>query len=418
MHNRISSFIDTKHRRLKSIIDGSADIIVQPIRELDFGKMFRKKATILWLISARIISLFLFGVASLSIFFSTSGIITLLSLLVTFCLLFVYWKYILPIQGFVELAPSEAEILKIAAQHQDLVNSICSDTTHRLPTPEQPTNLFHPQSIEPIIDEELLFETMVSYMGSDVQFQITKHKLVIQGEIQGAAASIDLYREVYGVNVSKEDPKRFQIFTLIAHRERNKFEFECKDEEDCRKCVTWLNSLVWNVPKETSQLPVRRILILINPHSGGQSAYQQFRTHVKPLLDDVKQTITYSVVFTECAKHTTRYCQDLDITQWDVICCGGGDGTLNECLNGLMMRDDWEKATKIPLCPLPMGTTNAMAKSLFGASPSHDRLLISTFAIIRGFFKPIDVISVWQGGKRIYGLLNLSFGFLANVSLI
>lgn len=52
------------------------------------------------------------------------------------------------------------------------------------------------------------------------------------------------------------------------------------------------------------------------------------------------------------------------MSKWDGLVSVGGDGLLVEVVQGLMDRDDWEKALQLPVAPLPGGSGNGLVKTL------------------------------------------------------
>ena len=63
---------------------------------------------------------------------------------------------------------------------------------------------------------------------------------------------------------------------------------------------------------------------------------------------------------------------------YDIVICGGGDGTLDEVVTGMMKRDK-----KIPIGYIPAGSTNDFAKSI--GVPSRINEAVSS--IIKGSVK-------------------------------
>jgi diacylglycerol kinase family enzyme len=57
------------------------------------------------------------------------------------------------------------------------------------------------------------------------------------------------------------------------------------------------------------------------------------------------------------------------LTQIDRFITVSGDGLLNEMLNGLMARQDWVDAVKIPLGIIPAGSGNAVSTAMGYPNP-------------------------------------------------
>jgi diacylglycerol kinase family enzyme len=101
----------------------------------------------------------------------------------------------------------------------------------------------------------------------------------------------------------------------------------------------------------------RRVLVILNPGSGSGLSERVFQRAVLPALVaagcevDVRRT-AYQRHATEIAK-----LQDQSMVV-DVIVCCGGDGLINEVVNGNIA------GRNLPLAVVPTGTDNSLAASL------------------------------------------------------
>lgn len=158
----------------------------------------------------------------------------------------------------------------------------------------------------------------------------------------------------------------------------------------------------------------KRLLVLVNPHSGAGKAKQIFETQCRPILEaakcrlDVVET-THRFHAHEIAKSTK------DIRKrYDAIVCCSGDGIPHEIINGFAQRPDAEKClAQIPICQLPGGSGNSMSLSVNGSvSPTKAAL-----SIVKGVSMPIDLMHMSQGDKKILTFLTQSFGTIADADL-
>ncbi|MBQ4563568.1 MAG: YegS/Rv2252/BmrU family lipid kinase [Lachnospiraceae bacterium] len=99
---------------------------------------------------------------------------------------------------------------------------------------------------------------------------------------------------------------------------------------------------------------MKKLLLVINPQSG--------KTQIKAKLLDavdilIKAGYRVEVYVTQCAMDAKRVVSERGVEQ-DVIVCSGGDGTLNEVINGLMALEN-----PPVLGYLPSGSTNDFAAS-------------------------------------------------------
>ena len=99
----------------------------------------------------------------------------------------------------------------------------------------------------------------------------------------------------------------------------------------------------------------KRLFFVYNPHSG--------RGNIHSKLFDIVQVFSeagYEITIypTREAKDATRKIEHLS-DQYDLVVCSGGDGTLDEVVEGMMHRQK-----KLPLGYIPSGTVNDFARSL------------------------------------------------------
>ena len=99
----------------------------------------------------------------------------------------------------------------------------------------------------------------------------------------------------------------------------------------------------------------KRILIIHNPTSGGRSAVVMGAvvTHLTVLGARIDIRVTQS------AGHATELAAEVPENSQDCIVAAGGDGTVNEVINGLAHLD-----APPPLGILPLGTANVLAHEL------------------------------------------------------
>ena len=100
-----------------------------------------------------------------------------------------------------------------------------------------------------------------------------------------------------------------------------------------------------------------RLLLVFNPHAGAGRAAR--------LLPGIRSALegfaALDVLKTGGAGDASRLVAAADLSSYDGLIATGGDGTLFEVLNGLYTHD---KAQRIPLGLVPVGTGNAFARDL------------------------------------------------------
>jgi len=147
--------------------------------------------------------------------------------------------------------------------------------------------------------------------------------------------------------------------------------------------------------------PVKHLFI-VNPAAGNGIALRMART-IGKLFRELKQKykdIDYEIVFTRYEGHATEIARDFSSTGDYRIYAVGGDGTLNEVLNGMV-------GTGSTLACIPGGSGNDFIKSVVKKFDRR-RILLDT---ILGTEKEVDL---GMADDRYF--LNIaSLGFDANV---
>lgn len=160
-----------------------------------------------------------------------------------------------------------------------------------------------------------------------------------------------------------------------------------------------------------------RALLIANPNSTTQDP-ALFR-RVIPVLSKV-EGLELRAQFTHAPGHATEMCTGLSRDDFDVVIAVGGDGTVNEVVNGLLgsVHAPTDPDTAPRLAVIPTGSANVFARALgFPADPQlaaealahtlaneHTRLVElgtwddSWFAVNAGFGIDADVI---EGVERV-----------------
>lgn len=101
---------------------------------------------------------------------------------------------------------------------------------------------------------------------------------------------------------------------------------------------------------------MKKVLVILNPKAGKMKSKTGLFTIVDSLCS-AEYTVT--VQTTRYRGHAAELASDAGKNDYDLIVCCGGDGTLNEVIDGLMRTD-----SKIPLGYVPAGSTNDFASSM------------------------------------------------------
>jgi diacylglycerol kinase (ATP) len=146
----------------------------------------------------------------------------------------------------------------------------------------------------------------------------------------------------------------------------------------------------------------RRLLVIHNPTAGRRAARKLARWRVA--LDALEAQVT--LVHTEAPLHAIELAAGADARSFDAVAVAGGDGTINEAVNGLAR-------SGLPLALLPLGTANVLANEL-GLPRDLDTLArIAAFAPARTVW-PAEIASAAHAEPWRF-LLMAGVGFDAEV---
>ncbi|GAQ77654.1 Long Chain Base Kinase [Klebsormidium nitens] len=131
------------------------------------------------------------------------------------------------------------------------------------------------------------------------------------------------------------------------------------------------------------------ILIIVNPCSGHGRGARVLEHLVLPIFR--LAGLKFTVVQTERAGHAVRLASQIDLgTCEGGIVCVGGDGLVNEVLNGLFLHPDRKRAMSCPIGVVPAGSDNALVWSVLGVKTATDAALL----VVKGGTTPLDAFVV------------------------
>ncbi|KAF8413970.1 hypothetical protein HHK36_001967 [Tetracentron sinense] len=230
-------------------------------------------------------------------------------------------------------------------------------------------------------------ETLTIFEHVRVNGALTLVTLSVDGTIRWTESSercLTVEEEVLGFSV---EGSRIMIRAFVEResggccvgsrriRVRKDFVFESSSEESLRLWCLKLQESIDSLDRP------KRLFIFVNPFGGKRSASKIFHDEVKPLLEAAD--IQFTIQETQYQLHAKEIAQTFDLSKYDGIVCVSGDGILVEVVNGLLQRDDWDSAIKIPLGIIPAGTGNGMVKSLMDSVDDPCSVSNATLAVIR-----------------------------------
>jgi len=121
-----------------------------------------------------------------------------------------------------------------------------------------------------------------------------------------------------------------------------------------------------------------KVLFIVNPIAGKGNAAKE-ATRIKEVMDGIKE-VEYNIEFTERPGHAMKLAKSGVAMGYDIIYAVGGDGTVNEVMNGLV-------GTDCAMGVIPAGSGNDFARSL-GIHKDTEKAITET---INGAKKYIDI---------------------------
>ncbi|KAK4340570.1 hypothetical protein RND71_039071 [Anisodus tanguticus] len=221
---------------------------------------------------------------------------------------------------------------------------------------------------------------------------ITPVTLTVEGKLLWRENCLSIEKEVVGFSIegfkikikAVKENKGGGICcggnTGVTVRRRRCFKFELLSEDSMRSWSQKIQEFIDSLGRP------KRLFVFVNPYGGQRSASKIFIDSVKPLLDDAN--IDYTVQETKYQLHAKEVAKSLDILRYDGVVCVSGDGILVEVVNGLLEREDWDSAIKMPLGVVPAG---------------HKQSL--------------DVATISQGQYRFFSVLCLAWGLIADIDI-
>ncbi|KYR00326.1 sphingosine kinase related protein [Tieghemostelium lacteum] len=169
---------------------------------------------------------------------------------------------------------------------------------------------------------------------------------------------------------------------------------------------------------QVQKITIKNITLVYNPFSGSKIG-EKIMNQAKKFFEE--HHVAVNIIPTEYKNHAEDICRTLDVTNVDVVCMIGGDGTIHEAVNGIMKRDA-DSRNKFVLACLPAGTGNSFVLELQG------KLNIKYICkrILMGITTPIDIARVTvltkekitqECAKKTeqYNQINEKYGQLINV---
>lgn len=227
--------------------------------------------------------------------------------------------------------------------------------------------------------------------------------------------------EMHPLDDPRTDPNRFTIhYAQRGKKGTWKYNSLTLRHPDPIQVSSWVKTLQNNLQNFTNR--PKRLLLFINPYGGKRRAMKIYEKHSKPLFTIAGVDVTVNV--SQRKDQIRDFVAYHNLDMFDSVACVGGDGTLSELFNGLVLRecrlkqidkDDMSQTLPKPSMPvgvIPGGSTDTIVYCLHGTTDIQTAVL----NIIFGDKLGLDLVSVYDEERllRLYASV-LSYGYLGDV---
>jgi len=146
--------------------------------------------------------------------------------------------------------------------------------------------------------------------------------------------------------------------------------------------------------------------LIVNPYGGGGKGLK-IQEKIQPIFESAGAEL--EIINTTHSGHAKELAQSLDYNGFNGICPIGGDGTMHEIINGMMLRED---KSKIPIGLITGGTGNSFMHDLEMLDP-----IDAAKAVVNGKKQSIDIVDLSVGGKQIYIFNIIGWGLVTDAGI-
>lgn len=110
-------------------------------------------------------------------------------------------------------------------------------------------------------------------------------------------------------------------------------------------------------------LSLAKVLLIVNPAAGSRLKRKKLGRIIEHLR---RAASSLEIIYTTAVRDATRLIKEKRTEGWTLFLCAGGDGTINEVINGMIDEDDpaSDQIPSPPLGILPTGTGNGLAREI------------------------------------------------------
>lgn len=156
----------------------------------------------------------------------------------------------------------------------------------------------------------------------------------------------------------------------------------------------------------------KKYIIFANPYSGKKNAVNI----ANKMLDIIKKPDIITELYISTKKNEFRdLISKRDITNLDAVIGIGGDGTISEIINGLLLNEDYNQNIKVG--HIPSGSGNGLIKSILWEKYLDYNLENSISIIQQDEEEKLDIFNVTHGDNKSSCFLAISWGFVSDLDI-
>jgi len=151
---------------------------------------------------------------------------------------------------------------------------------------------------------------------------------------------------------------------------------------------------------------LKKLIIIFNPNSGPSSS-QKTLDLIVPTLK--RNNFDLNIITTQYPGHEKVIANTVDLYDVSGICIIGGDGTINQVVNGMFLRED---NIKLPLGIIPAGTGNSFMHDIGVLDPEE-----AVKNIINEKIKFIDIAKIKMKKETVFSINIIGWGLVTDINI-
>ena len=151
---------------------------------------------------------------------------------------------------------------------------------------------------------------------------------------------------------------------------------------------------------------MKKLIIIFNPNSG-PSPSQKTLDLIVPTLK--RNNFDLNIITSQYPGHEKVIANTVDLYNVSGICIIGGDGTINQVVNGMFLRED---NIKLPLGIIPAGTGNSFMHDIGVLDPEE-----AVKNIIKEKIKFIDIAKIKMKKETVFSINIIGWGLVTDINI-